>query len=478
MTKALNRISCGQKLSHPRICWSSTPPATPVGTRQDGRGYTGQSAPPGRHGRNGQDATRAERGQDGGDIEVTLRPIGEDEHRVELMGRRTTPDQRVITIRELLTVGESGDVRLLAVGGQGGNGGRGGDGESGGKGLRGVDANRWSDGEDGQRGGDGGSGGVGTGGADGGRGGNIVVQTDQSDTHLLMLTRCFVHGGKGGSPGAHGLAGPGGPGGDGGDAYSWTTSSTEYVTDANGKSQPRRVTHRHRNRGGANGPPGRTGRSAQGQLLTGATGADGQVRIFVRDGQHTLEYLRRYEVEVTSYDVELTDRFAEPTSALRVDNITVQNTGGMPTPTRLPVEILLATSRWVTPRQHTLLVPRSLEPGESYRFSNEFLLADVPDIDSVPEGDPLRQTDRVAPLRGRRESSDFTKTVIHVTSFRSRFPVSWSRFSPSSRRPRARRRCSWSASRIKLEVTWDATRIPNASSASTSNCKTPTWPPT
>ncbi len=364
----------------------------------NGGSYTGSRAPRGRNGRDGEDATRARPGQDAGDIEIVLQPAGPDEQLVELVGRKSAPRDREVAVRETVSMGDMGALRLLARGGRGGNGGRGGDGEAGGKGHDGADATRYSSGDSGGPGGDGGNGGAGTSGADGGRGGRVAVQVDQRNTHLLMLVKHEVNGGEGGQPGANGRGGDGGPGGDGGSAHTWTTTSTEHDTDAQGQRQTRTVTHHHRNRGGFDGSSGRSGRDGQAVLRRGESGNHGDFRILVRRDHEIAEYLQRYEVELVGYEVELTDQFAEPTSEIRVVRLTVRNVGGMPTPDRYPVVIALAPGNWVQPRPHVLELPRALQPGETYTFQEGVLLADVGDIDAVPVGDPLREQGRISPL--------------------------------------------------------------------------------
>lgn len=389
---------------------------------RDGRSYAGASASRGQRGLRGQDATPAQPGQDAGDIEIELRTIGQREDHVQLVGRRVLPGGDERLIRESVAIGDMGFIRLSACGGQGGDGGRGGDGQAGGKGHDGSDATRWRSGEDGGPGGDGGDGGAGTGGGDGGRGGRIVVKVDERDTHLLMLTKYQVSGGRGGLPGTHGRGGAGGAGGDGGRSHSWTTTSTEYYTDAQGQRQSRSVTHHHRNRGGSDGRSGMRGRDGDGTLEPGANGPPGDVRILVQEGTRTNQYLQRYEVEITDYDVQLTDEFAEPTSQVIVSRLTVRNRGGMRTPSRYPVELYLSTSRWLKPQQVVLQLPCPLEPGESSTIPHP-LVATVPDIEYVPQDEPLSQTDRVSPLARQTGANRLFDNLHPRREFTVAFPA-------------------------------------------------------
>ena len=286
----------------------------------------------------------------------------------------------------------------MARGGKGGNGGRGGGGEAGGKGHDGSDATQSSSGGDGGPGGDGGEGGDGTCGAGGGAGGRIRVQVENSDTDLLMLIQRHVDGGAGGEPGANGAGGEGGPGGNGGRSYTWTTSTIEYHTDAQGRRQPHTVSHQHRNPGGSDGPRGRRGRDGTALLTPGSSGTDGQYRILVNERGHVTQYVERYEVEITGYELELEDHFAEPTSRVIVSRVRVKNSGGMPTPTTYPSGVQLAPGPWVTPDPEVLPLDLAVDPGQEFAFEGKTLTAHVPELDTVPVGDPLRVAEQINPL--------------------------------------------------------------------------------
>ncbi len=365
---------------------------------RDGLSHAGRQAPQGRDGQAGSDATTPESGQHGGDIELVLSSRPEVAGAVELSGRIAFPDVGERAVRESLPIGEMGFLRLVARGGDGGRGGHGGDGEAGGRGHDGSDATRWSSGEDGGPGGDGGDGGGGSSGARGGNGGRIVARVDHRDTHLLMLLQHETAAGEGGPAGVNGRGGAGGPGGRGGSAHHWTTTSTEFHRDSQGRTQPRTVTHHHHNPGGSDGPRGRSGRDGRALLQPGPGGSPGNFRILVDLDRRSVQFLSRYEVEIVDYDLHIQDHFAEPTSEIVVARLRVKNSGGMPTPFNHPVLIHLGDTRWVDPRPHVLQIPRSLQPGEQYTFADETLVATVPDIDFVPVGDPLHEVERVNPL--------------------------------------------------------------------------------
>jgi hypothetical protein len=365
---------------------------------RDGLSFAGRQAPQGRDGQRGGDATLPDAGEHGGDIELVLQSRRGGEGFVEISGRLAFPNGAERPVRQSLAIGEMGYIRLLARGGRGGRGGHGGDGEAGGRGHDGADATRWSSGQDGGPGGDGGDGGSGTSGASGGDGGRIVARVDQLNTHLLMLLQHETVPGDGGAAGTNGNGGAGGPGGSGGRSHHWTTTSTEYHRDHDGKMRPRTVTHHHSNPGGSSGPRGRSGDVGRGMLRPGRDGNPGQYRILVDVDGRSVQFLTRYEVEIVDYDLHLQDHFAEPTSEIRVSRLRVKNSGGMPTPINHPVQVHLGDTRWVDPIPHFLRVPRSLQPGEQYTFEDEQLVAAIPEIDFVPTGEPLQEIERINPL--------------------------------------------------------------------------------
>ena len=361
----------------------------------DGASYAGRHAERCVDGRAGGDAALAQAGESAGDIEITV--ASDSPGRMALEGRTRLPGTNGRSLRESIEIGRSGSVYLIARGGDGGRGGTGGDGEAGGQGRNGADATQFSSGENGGPGADGGDGGVGTNGEPGGDGGRIVVQVARDDTHLLMLLEHDCAAGRGGDVGANGSGGPGGPGGHGGNSYTWTTTSTETYYDANGNPQTRTNFQTHFNPGGMNGPPGRPGRDGRAALHAGTDGRPGSFRIRVINAGRVTEFSRRHDLQVVDYELELDDAFAEPTSTLRLRRLVLKNTGGMPTPQRLPPEVRLAASQWVAQIGEPLVLSPPLAPGEQYVFEQD-LLARVPDVEQPIVGDPLRQTDYVSPF--------------------------------------------------------------------------------
>jgi hypothetical protein len=345
-------------------------------------------------GNDGQDASPAGPGERGGEIELTLRSA--EAGYVLLEGRCARATGQTIPIRQKVAIGGQGHIQLTANGGFGGNGGNGGNGQAGGRGRDGDDADKWGSGENGGPGGDGGDGGNGTSGGDGGHGGRITVLVSAEDTHLLMLVRHSVRPGGGGAMGRNGRGGEGGRGGSGGDSYSWTTSESERYHD-DGEWKTRSITHHHSNSGGMDGRSGDSGRDGRAILSAGKDGAPGTFRFLVEQGGRLVPYEQLYDLELVDYDLDLGDISAEPSRQIAVRRLTVKNTGGMPTPGHQPVVISLPANRWVEPLEPALQLPRSLGPGESYTFREEVLAARIADVDRASVGQPLRESDAVAP---------------------------------------------------------------------------------
>jgi hypothetical protein len=105
-----------------------------------------------------------------------------------------------------------------------------------------------------------------------------------------------------------------------------------------------------------------------------------------------VQYDEIYDLELLDYELDLGDRSAEPSNQIAIRQLTVQNTGGMPTPGRQPVVISLPAGRWVEPVGPALQLPQSLKPGERYIFHAEALTARIADVAEVPVGEPLRES--------------------------------------------------------------------------------------
>lgn len=341
------------------------------------RGHNGRHGSPGlsgttagEDGQRGGDAGPAEPGQAAGWVRLELATADVD-GMARVQGTLVLPAGERKEFSDVVPFGERGFIELVAVGGDGGTGGNGGAGGDGAQGRRGRDATRWSSGSDGGPGGDGGAGGKATSGGGGGQGGDITLVVEERDTQLLMLIQHWIHGGQGGEPGANGMGGMGGAGGPGGSSYSW--SETETYTDSQGKTQTR--SRHHYSPGGSRGPAGSPGSPGMARVRRGANGETGSFAIEVKTAEGMKTYESRYDVRLIGFAHESANRDCvyEPQETIRVFDIEVENTGGMPTPAHRDIELSLVQSRWVAPREERLVLPRSLGPGERCRLEGQAL---------------------------------------------------------------------------------------------------------
>lgn len=338
----------------------------------------------GEHGGRGDDAGPAVAGEDAGSIRLEL--VADADGVVAVRGELVRPGGERANVRDMVVPVEQGFVELRATGGRGGDGGNGGRGGDGARGYDGRDATRWSSGTNGGDGGDGGDGGNATSGEHGGAGGSITVAVNEDDTPLLMLLRHDVRGGDGGKAGANGYGGSGGAGGDGGDSYSW--SETDYYTDSQGNRQSR--TTWHSNSGGSDGSSGSSGRAGNARVHDGKRGADGAFAIEVKSEAGVKTYASRYDLRLVSFahDSLNEDAVYEPRELVRVFDVEVENTGGMPTPKKDDLRLSLVGGGWVIPEPGDLLCAPGIEPGARHAVKGELRFR-IKDFTPAAPADPL-----------------------------------------------------------------------------------------
>ncbi|MGI9470865.1 MAG: hypothetical protein ACR2NZ_05000, partial [Rubripirellula sp.] len=339
-----------------------------------------------------------------------------------LEGWVETQAQPPTPIHNIADFAQAGYVFVRAPGGKGGNGGRGGDGQPGTVGVRGRNATRFSHGSNGGPGGNGGNAGNPSDGADGGTGGEVILAVDQHDLGLLMLLKGNLVGGDIGFAGEPGRGGKGGPGGRGGSSYHWTESRS--YTDSQGRRQTRMVFRS--NPGGRAGRAGRNGAPSSYRARDGRQGSAGLLRILVFDSQgNATEYDSPFDLELLTFDVARENDILEPDSLVSVDNLVVRNRGGMPTPANYSIRVFLQSDRWLIRDEVDLVLEQSLQPGETYTFSQEGLRARLGDyVVDEPRNRPFRLEHLINP-QARMESGigrPFRRfenaDLIHV-----RFPV-------------------------------------------------------
>ncbi|KAI8627526.1 hypothetical protein F5Y19DRAFT_486768 [Xylariaceae sp. FL1651] len=230
--------------------------------------------------------------------------------------------------------------------------------------------------QSGSDGGDGGNAGRGSKGGDGGGGGTIEIVVDEDEAHLLMAVKWDLSGGKGGQPGRHGRPGAGGKGGKGGKGYECGGNTAQLMAQTATRLQELRspqvspgackchggqghctgcdsrpLIQTHKRVKGMDGLNGHSGTPSRGVLYNGVDGPQGSVTIIVqRPDQSRQEYSSLYSLVLTDFDVEDEngDGIFEPGEHLFIRRIKVQNSGGMPSPTR-PIQLSRVESDWFKP---------------------------------------------------------------------------------------------------------------------------------
>jgi len=305
------------------------------------------------------------------------------------------------------------EIILMAQGGQGGKGGDGGDGHRGTDGADGSDASTRSPGTDGGHAGSGGDGGPGGDGGVGGDGGDITVTVSEHDMDLLMLVDHQSQGGRGGVGGKGGQGGRGGYGGRGGSSYSWT----EWDTDSEGNLQSTSYSMP----GGSSGADGHSGNDGKaGQK--GERGKHGNYQIRVLGLGH---YVERYDLQVTYFNhIASEDGIIEPEECLAINQLTIKNTGHMPTPA--PIAIYLTQNTWIGFNAENILrTPDKIRPGDtltmsqSLEFNVKSANAFIPAIDST-----FHSVGHIYfGARLPRVQKDFPRVAKQYTEFAIRYPV-------------------------------------------------------
>lgn len=398
--------------------------------------YFTSSASTGSTGNSGGNAGPSTSGGAAGNIEfkLTSKDIVGGSGWITAIINYTHPSSGAGSKSEKIEILPTGFIDLEAIGGGGGHGGFGGDGQPGGPGSRGADATRYTWGGNGGNGGSGGSGGSGSNGSDGGPGGTIRVQLNEKDMGLLMIVRPFFGGGIGGRPGDHGKGGQGGEGGRGGNAYFWT--ETEYrtayrtVTDADGNTSQESYQESyevpHFNPGGSSGYDGSSGHTPTSHLSSGKNGNPGKITYEILTPQGPQTYDSIYDLRLTNFEWEGLDGdgILEPGETIVVKNLRVQNQGGMPTPPHQPIKIYIANRTWVVSDESTLMVEKSLAPGEFYEVPGQ-LTFKVLDTEIETFGKRFVSNEQIVPLgvvteveRSFGEDFDRTPDILTFT-----FPV-------------------------------------------------------
>ena len=313
-----------------------------IGTFRNGKDGEG-----GLNGVNARSGLTGKPGHDGGNLTITLKGSVSELH-IDIND----------SVHTIMNLGDDRYDEVVLVncrGGNGGDGGEGGDGGSGGAGGDGGEGTHKGDGGHGGDGGMGGDGGAGGNGGSAGNGGHCVIQATVPS--LLMLVEADCQAGVHGEGAQGGKGGEGGAGGFGGNGASWQEADV-----TSGQYTLKTVT-------GMRGKPGMTGSAG----MSGTAGSDGSNgenggvlwRITSENGEVLHQASKRYELEVTNYDVTpgSNNDIYEPNQRIRVTNVTVVNSGGLPLPAGAKV---FFPSNETARFEPTVYVLPELTPTESF----------------------------------------------------------------------------------------------------------------
>jgi len=150
------------------------------------------------------------------------------------------------------------------------------------------------------------------------------------------------------------------------EGYYYACCGGSYCTCGRHNRQSRYTRHtRPPGNKGNQGPPGSRPHS---YLSGGAGGVRGAAHIHISnlDGTEAI-YPSLYNIVVVGFEVvdENGDGINEPGEHVLVRNIYVQNTGGMPTPTRSMIPVLIHGSMWLDPIPEPVYLPVGIQPGET-----------------------------------------------------------------------------------------------------------------
>jgi|GEM_PF-2933187 len=273
----------------------------------DVSGHNGKN---GANGGTGSNATKAQVGENAGQVNVELTQKNE-KIAVDILAVKNGEKNKQL----LLDLdNELNSINIDASGGNGGKGGKGGNGARGRRGSSGAQC------QNGGRGGRGGDGGRGSDGARSGNGGQVIVNISRSQRHLLaILDDLNFSAGKGGNKGEHGKGGSGGPGGSGGGSK-WKFTDDGMEIDCFG---------------GSTGPKGSSGTTHTTPILiNGLQGEEGSFSINITDQEsRKILFRERYKIKgrYKIYD-ENNDGIYEAGEKITLKSLEVENPSGMQTP--------------------------------------------------------------------------------------------------------------------------------------------------
>lgn len=321
-------------------------------------------------------------GENGGSVDIHLTYANPEKTIVKITGSGRY-NGKAFSVNEQVGLDKLKQLAIYASGGDGYNGSSGYSGSSGSNGWDGN--NGWdgsdgcppgngSDGSDGSDGRDGTDGGDGSDGGNGGNGGSVRVSASAAESELLLLLKASAeagsggYGGSGGSGGSGGRGGTGGRGGRGGR----NTCKNDKGEEIGGPS----------GWDGRNGQDGRNGRDGN-PGRDGSHGYDGKRGsvAYVVDGT---SYARPFKLDISAVKAvdDNEDSVVSPGETVHLTEITIANSGPMPTPASQALSLAFASNSTLTVKAAAAQNVGDVIPGNGTRtltFPKGTLVFQAPD---------------------------------------------------------------------------------------------------
>src|SRR5690606_3248061 len=147
----------------------------------------------------------------------------------------------------------------------------------------------------------------------------------------------------------------------------------------------------HSNSGGSSGRSGSNGNSGH-RGADGRDGRDGEYTIRVHGPNGTATYSSIYDLRLVDYKLveEFPDGVLEPGERFSLQDLTIRNAGGMPSPSATKTFIFIVTKDFVIAEPQKLELTQSIAPGKTLTLTGQRLDFRVsPTVFQNPEQNPL-----------------------------------------------------------------------------------------
>ncbi len=353
-------------------------------------------------------------GGNGGSVDLRLSYVDAEKKSVKVEGSgryngkgfTVSESAPLATLKTIAIYASGGDGYSGSNGSSGSDGSSGWDGNNGWDGSDGCPPSNGSDGSDGSDGRDGSDGSDGTAGDDGGNGGAVRVTAPADQSELLLLVKASTaagEGGYGGSGGSGGRGGRGGTGGRGGRGGTNTCKNDkgELIGGPSGSD----------GRNGSDGRPGRDGNDGH-SAPGGSNGRAGSLTYIVVDAAGSKEYSRPFKLDIASIKAldDNEDTVVSPGETVHIMELTVKNSGPMPTPTSQALKVVFGSNATLVVKTAPESALGDVIPGNGTRtltFAKGEVVLQAPDKTDLI-GKPATLSTRIAINSFAVDSSDAT----------------------------------------------------------------------